>query len=270
MYFYICRTWFPLTGALRHRLPFECGCKILLTFMCWLPEDRTLLVLAAFPVCSRQKTGGVSPGCEYCNNPSVILHTPSWMKHHIIFSQCGQIGVTEHRDQVWTSCTVQLHCHSYITKLQNKTFFFVLLCDMELCKYDLRCMVKRPWDSWIKQTFMQRLTSNVILFGYESICGETADEMTISWEEAGGLQERRGSDREEPPWLKALCLCSTYKYCLHPVEGTNALPVVSENICPLLDFSSHHFGSNSVVSIGALLLFILCNAVYTSMLKWRP
>lgn len=32
---------------------------------------------------------------------------------------------------------------------------------------------------------MQRWTTNMILFGYE-ICGETADEMTISWEKAGG------------------------------------------------------------------------------------
>lgn len=35
----------------------------------------------------------------------------------------------------------------------------------------------------------------MILFGYE-ICRET-DEMTISWEEAGGVERRSGSDREE-------------------------------------------------------------------------
>ena len=44
---------------------------------------------------------------------------------------------------------------------------------------------------------MQRQTANVILFGYE-ICEETADEMTISWEEDGGAEQRSGSDREEP------------------------------------------------------------------------
>lgn len=66
--------------------------------------------------------------------------------------------------------------------------------------------------SWIKQRLLaQSETANVILFGYE-ICGET-DEMTISWEEA---EQRSGSDREEPLWLKALFLLFFFFRLLPP------------------------------------------------------
>lgn len=90
---------------------------------------------------------------------------------------------------------------------------------------------------------MQSETTDVILFGY-AICRQT-DEMTISWEEACGAERRSGSDREEPLWLKALFL-----HCLHSVQGTKALPFVSENCCPLPDFWNHHH-SNPSINIAA-------------------
>lgn len=67
--------------------------------------------------------------------------------------------------------------------------------------------------------------------------------MTISLEEAQGLEQRSDSDREEPSWLKTLSLFF--------LDCTNALPFVSENIRPLLDFSNHHLGSNRLVDMAA-------------------
>lgn len=85
---------------------------------------------------------------------------------------------------------------------------------------------------------MQSETANLIQFGCE--IWKVIDEMTISLEEAWGLEHRSGSNREEPFWLIFLIIPF--------LDCSNTLSVVSENICPLLDFSTH-LGFNYVVSM---------------------